>query len=96
MSEEVVADYLRKMSARNFAYLPRAVEEPVLEQTEVLSPGEVQQREEDEVLMEREAEKKAEGQRRQQAWNRDRTLKLGSNPERLGKISGNRSSRDSE
>ena len=41
---------------------------------------EVQQREEDEVQMEREAEKKAEGQRKQQTWNRDRTLKLGSNP----------------
>ena len=80
MSDEVVAVYLRKMSARNFAHLPRPMGEAAVEQVGSLSPGEVQQREEDEFLIEREAAKKAEGQRKQQAWNRDRTLKLGSNP----------------
>ena len=42
--------------------------------------GEVQQREEEEEEKEREATKKAETRRKQQAWNVDRTSKLGNNP----------------
>ena len=80
MSEEIVAEYLRKLSTRNFAYLPRPVEEAPVEQVEKLSPVEAQQRQEDEILREREAARKAEGRMKQQEWNTDRTLKLGSNP----------------
>ena len=92
MSEEIVAEYLRKLSTRNFAFLPRPVEEAPVEQVENLSPVEVQQREEDEIQREREAARKAEGRMKQQEWNTDRTLKLGSNPREARKNLRNRSS----
>ena len=76
-SQELQAEYLMKLSNRSFAFLPRATEELTLGAVEKMDPGEVQQRQEVEE-MEREATKKAESRRKQQAWNVDRTSMLGS------------------
>ena len=47
--------------------------------------GEVQQREEEEEEKEREATKRTEGRKKHQAWNVDKSSKLGNNPRRARK-----------
>ena len=79
-SQELQAECLRKLSSRSFAFLPRATDELTTGAVERMDLGEVQQREEEEEEREREATTKAESRRKQQAWNVDKTSKLGSNP----------------
>ena len=80
-SAEVQNEYIQKVSRRAFAFLPRVQEVPEEEGvSEQMEPGNVQQLEEDEVDKELEAARRADVRKRQQAWNNDRSSKLGNEP----------------
>ena len=53
---------------------------------ENVDPGEVQQLEEDEIEKELVAARRADARKRQQAWNTDRSLKLGSEPKEARRL----------
>ena len=80
-SAEVQAEYIQKVSRRSFAFLPRRQGLSVESVPERMGPGEVRQEEEDEIEKELEAARKADVRKRQQAWNTDRTTKLGADPQ---------------
>ena len=77
-SAEVQNEYIQKVSRRAFAFLPR-VQELTEEQgvSEQMEPGEVQ-------LMEE--ARRADVRKRQQAWNTDRSSKLGNEPKEARRL----------
>ena len=86
-SGEVQTEYIQKVSRRAFAFLPRVQEVPEEEGvSEQMEPGEVQQIEEDEVEKGLEAARRADVRKRQQAWNTDRSSKLGNEPKEARRL----------